>query len=99
MTAGEIVARLPDQLSEEEPAAEPRRLRQTGQGERTLDDWGDLDQFSAQASRGVLRHMTEHEEKAGLSWEEFRLQWGGEVWWHEPPDEKHARPSSSRAMT
>jgi hypothetical protein len=72
MTAGEIVARLPDQLSEEEPAAESRRLRRTGQGERTLDDWGDLDQFNAQASRGVLRHMTEDEEKAGLSWEEFR---------------------------
>lgn len=41
-------------------------------GERSLDGWGDLDRFSAQASRGVLRHMTEDEEAAGVSWEEFR---------------------------
>jgi hypothetical protein len=39
---------------------------------QSLDDWGDLDQFSAQASRGVLRHMAEDEEAAGLSWDEFR---------------------------
>jgi hypothetical protein len=31
-----------------------------------------LERFSAQASRGVLRHMTEDEEKAGLAWEKFR---------------------------
>lgn len=30
------------------------------------------EQFSIQASRGVLRHMTEDEEKAGISWEKFR---------------------------
>lgn len=46
----------------------------TGEGERAVDDWGDPEQFSAQASSGVLRHMTEDEEKAGLSWEEFRPQ-------------------------
>lgn len=33
---------------------------------------GDLDQFSAHASRGVLRHMTEDEDAAGLSWEKLR---------------------------
>ena len=37
-------------------------------------DLAELEQFSARASRGVLRHMTEDEEKAGLSWEEFRPQ-------------------------
>lgn len=42
------------------------------EGGRSLDDWGDLDQFSARGSRGVLRHMTEDEEPAGLSWEKFR---------------------------
>jgi hypothetical protein len=36
---------------------------------RSLDDWGDLDRFSAYVSRGVLRHMTEDEEAVGLSWE------------------------------
>lgn len=39
---------------------------------RLIDGWGDLEQFGARASRGVLRHMTEDEETAGLSWEEFR---------------------------
>ena len=74
MTTREKVERLLDRLSEEELAAEYQRLRQTVEGERTLDDWGDQERFSAQASRGVLRHMTEDEEKAGLSWEEFRPQ-------------------------
>lgn len=49
-----------------------RQAEEAVKGRRSLDEWGDLDQFSAQASRGVLRHMTEDEEKAGLSWEEFR---------------------------
>lgn len=42
------------------------------EGGWSLDDWGDLDQFSAHASRGVLHHMTEDEEAAGLSWDTFR---------------------------
>ncbi len=42
------------------------------EGGRSLDDWSDLDQVSARGSRGVLRHMTEDEEAAGLSWEKFR---------------------------
>lgn len=74
MTTRDKVEKLLDRLSEEELAAEYERLRQTVEGERTLDNWGDLEQFSARASRGVLRHMTEDEEKAGLSWEEFRPQ-------------------------
>jgi hypothetical protein len=72
MTTREKAHALLDRLSEEELAAEYQRLRQAVGGERTLDAWGDLEQFSAKASRGVLRHMTEDEEKAGLSWDEFR---------------------------
>lgn len=53
-----------------------RKRRQADQevaeGGRSLDDWGDLDHFSAHGSRGVLRHMAEDEEAAGLSWDEFR---------------------------
>ena len=41
-------------------------------GGQSLDDRGNLDQFSARASRGVLRHITEDEEAAGFSWEKFR---------------------------
>ena len=42
------------------------------EGGLSLDGWGDLDRFSAHASRGVLRHMTEDDEAAGLSWDTFR---------------------------
>jgi hypothetical protein len=74
MTTREKVEKLLDRLSEDELAAEYRRLQLTVEGERTPDDLAALEQFSAQASRGVMRHMTEDEEKAGLSWEEFRLR-------------------------
>jgi len=72
MTTREKVEKLLDRLSEEELAAEYRRLRQTVGDEPALDDLAELEQFSARASRGVLRHMTEDEERAGVSWEEFR---------------------------
>lgn len=74
MTIREKVEKLLDRLSEDELSAEYERLQQAVEGGRATDDWGDLEQFSARASRGVLRHMTEEEEKAGLSWEEFRRQ-------------------------
>jgi hypothetical protein len=49
-----------------------RQTEKVAKVRRTFDDWGDLDRFSAQASRGVLRQMTEDEEAAGLSWEGVR---------------------------
>ncbi len=49
-----------------------RAMEKVAKGGQLLDDWGDLDQFSAQASRGVLRHMTKDEEKADLSWKGFQ---------------------------
>lgn len=72
MTTREKVEKLLDQLSEDELAAEYQRLRKTVEGEHAADDLAELEQFSARASRGVLRHLAEDEEKAGLSWEEFR---------------------------
>lgn len=42
------------------------------EGEESLDGCGNLSQTTAHGSRGVLRHMTEDDEAAGLSWEEFR---------------------------
>lgn len=64
-------------MTREEGKESARRKRRQAdeeivEGERSLDELGDLDRFSARGSRGVLRHMTEDEEKAGLSWEEFR---------------------------
>lgn len=61
-----------EKLSEPELEAEYERLRQAVAGSRHIDEWGDLDKFSARASLGVLRHMTEEEEKAGFSWEKYR---------------------------
>lgn len=74
MTTREKVERLLDRLSEEELAAEYERLRQAVESERADDDLGGLERFSARASRGVLRHMTEDEEAVGPSWEEYRPQ-------------------------
>jgi hypothetical protein len=72
MTTREKAHELLDRLSEPELEAEYERLRAAVEGEGHMDDWGDLDRFSARASLGVLRHMTEDEEKAGFSWEEYR---------------------------
>jgi hypothetical protein len=72
VTTREKAHQLLDELSEQELEAEYERLRQAVAGERHIDGWGDLDRFSAQASRGVLRRMTEEEEKAGFSWEKYR---------------------------
>jgi len=57
-----------------ESARRKRRQADTGavEVERPLDDWGNLDKFSARSSCGVLCHMTEDKEAAGLSWEKFR---------------------------
>jgi len=72
MTTREKLEKLLDRLSEDELSAEYARLREVVAGERPADDRTDLEQFSARASRGVLRHMAEDEEAAGLSWEEFQ---------------------------
>jgi hypothetical protein len=59
--------------------SETRKRRQADEevveGKRSLDGWSDLDRFSAHSSHGVLRHMTEDEEAAGLSWEKLRSSW------------------------
>lgn len=61
--------------AEAKESAKRKRRRadqEVAEGGRSLDDWGDLDQFSARGSRGVLCPMTEDEEAAGVSWEKFR---------------------------
>lgn len=61
-----------EQAEAKECAGSKRHRPEVVKGRRSLDDWGDLDQFGAHASRGVLRHMTEDEEAAGLSWDKLR---------------------------
>jgi hypothetical protein len=67
----EIAKRLLDELpdSEIEPVVEFIVSRREGEG---VDEWGDLDRFSARASLGVLRHLDEEEAKVGFSWEKYR---------------------------
>jgi hypothetical protein len=65
MTTRERIERLLDRLSDDQLAAECLRLRQTVEGDRVA---------SGQEPCGVLRHMTEDEERVGLSWAEFRPQ-------------------------
>jgi len=72
MTTREEVERLLDRLSEAELEAEYERLQAAVEGERTVDEWGDLDRFSAGGSLGVMRHLAEEEEKVGFSWEKYR---------------------------
>jgi hypothetical protein len=72
MTTREKAHRLLDELSEEDLVIEYRRLQAAVEGSREISEREDLDRFSARASLGVLRHMTEEEEAAGFSWEKYR---------------------------
>lgn len=40
------------------------------QAGHSVDEWGDLDEFSARASAATFRRLDEEEAAAGLSWEE-----------------------------
>jgi len=72
MTTREKFETLLDRLSEDQLKVEYERLQAAVESKRHVDEWGDLDRFSARASLGVLRRMTEEEEKAGFSWEKYR---------------------------
>jgi hypothetical protein len=74
VTTREKVERLLDRLSEEELEAEYKRLRQAVESGGVVDEWGDLDRFSARASLGILRHLDEEEAKIGFSWEKYRFR-------------------------
>jgi hypothetical protein len=63
---------MPQTQAKQSARRKRRRADEAVEGGRLVDAWGDLDEFGVQASRGVLRHMTEDEERADFSWEEFR---------------------------
>ena len=46
--------------------------KQAGDGRQCVDEWGDLDEFSARASTPTLRRLDEHDEAAEFSWESRR---------------------------
>lgn len=42
------------------------------QAGRNVDEWGDPDEFCAQASAATFRRLDEEEAAAGFSWEKHR---------------------------
>jgi hypothetical protein len=74
MTAKEKLLERAPKWSEHDAEIALRAVERehVGGSERAVDEWGDLDRFSARASLGVLRHLDEEEAKAGFSWEEYR---------------------------
>jgi hypothetical protein len=72
VTTREIAKRLLDELPESEMEPVVEFIVSRREGKRVVDEWGDLDRFSARASLGVLRHLDEEEAKVGFSWEKYR---------------------------
>jgi hypothetical protein len=67
MTAREQVLAEAPGWTEEQAA---RALRAVARA--AIDQWGDLDAFSADASRAMLRRLDEDEAAAGFSWDDHR---------------------------
>jgi hypothetical protein len=65
MTAKEQVLTDAPGWTEEQAA---RALRAVAHA--AIDEWGDLDAFSADASSATLRRLDEQEAAAGFSWED-----------------------------
>jgi hypothetical protein len=71
MTAKEQLLQEAPGWSEREAEVALRAVACEHEG-RTVDEWGDLDEFTARASSAMLRRLDEEEAKAGSSWEEHR---------------------------
>lgn len=70
VTARERVLEEAPRWTEDQAAAALRAVeRHEGPAARTVDEWGDLDEFSARASSASLRRLDEEEAKAGFSWD------------------------------
>jgi hypothetical protein len=66
VTTREKVEQLLDRLSEAELAAEYERLRAAVEGERSVDDCGDLDAQTDALFAGSMRDLAEEERAAGF---------------------------------
>lgn len=71
MTAKEQLLQKAPDWSEHDAEVALRAVEREHAG-RTVDEWGDLDEFTARASSAMLRRLDEEEAKAGFSWEEHR---------------------------
>lgn len=71
MTAKEKLKAAVDRLSDAEAAnAEIVVRREPDEPGRAVDEWGNLDEFTARASTAALRRLDEAEAAAGFSWDE-----------------------------
>ena len=70
MTAKEKLLKEAPRWSERDAQVALRAVERehSGGDGRTVDDWGDLDQFSARGSEPTLRRLDEEEAAAGFSW-------------------------------
>jgi hypothetical protein len=65
VTTREKAHRLLDQLSEAELEAEYERLRAAVEGERDVDEWGDLSKLHGVTSGETMRRLADEEHTAG----------------------------------
>lgn len=71
MTAKEQLLQKAPDWSEHDAEVALRAVEREHAG-HTVDEWGDLDKFTARASSAMLRRLDEEEAKVGFSWEEHR---------------------------
>lgn len=74
MTAKEKLLKEAPKWSEHEAEIALRAVERehADPDERSSDEWGNVDEFSAQSSAATLRRLDEEETKAGFSWDNER---------------------------
>lgn len=74
MTAKEKLLKEAPHWSEQDAEIALRAVKREHMtpGERGGDEWGNVDEFSAQGSTATLRRLDAQETEAGLSWDNDR---------------------------
>ena len=74
MTAKEKLLSEAPRWSEHDAEVALRAVERShaAQAGHSVDEWGDLEEFSAHASSATLRRLDEEEAAAGFSWEGHR---------------------------
>ncbi len=71
MTAKEQLLQEAPRWSEQDAKVALRAVEREHTG-RNIDQWGDVDEFTARASEAMLRQLDEDEAKVGFSWEDHQ---------------------------
>lgn len=72
MTAKEKLLKEAPRWSERDAQVALRAVEREHSEGQVVDEWGDLDEFSARGSAPTLRRLDEEEAAAGFSWENHR---------------------------